>query len=167
MLYLLYLVCARRENASKNSDLFLGGKMSSDEITMKMHDAASDHERRLRKLEDGYEELKMRTRSMKIEQDVVDLEQKVSALSEVVEELRSVIVRSPQAVVLQFSDGLYYAQNDPIPWCPNCYEVKQLQRHLVAAETLGAYRCTNCKGGFHGKGYRPDPPPTSQSFRSF
>jgi hypothetical protein len=45
-------------------------------------------------------------------------------------------------------NGLYYAKNDTIPYCPQCYVVNKLPIRLKDDPHYGPFKCTNCKEFF-------------------
>jgi hypothetical protein len=56
---------------------------------------------------------------------------------------------------MKFKKSLYYQENDPVPFCPLCWEAKKLPIHLIEFDRPDAnttvYKCHNCSKSFTEK----------------
>jgi len=82
---------------------------------------------------------------------IVELEEEVFALSRDNRELKDQVAKLEQK--LSFSSKLahrpplYYADDDPVPLCPRCWETENKAIHLVGENE--AFECPQCYHYFH------------------
>ena len=92
-------------------------------------------------------ELAKKTNNLELTKKVVELEEQINTLSREkrtiegqVAELQSTLSFSK---VLSFKTPFFYAEGEPVPYCPNCWEGNRKSIHLVEA-TKGWYKCPHC-----------------------
>ena len=89
----------------------------------------------------------------KLYDDFLDLKAVILRLTEEVNALRAAQTRKP----LVFRAPFYYRENDKIPFCPACYQVKDSTEVHLTKNELGWY-CTVCKNTFYSDGDDPNVP---------
>lgn len=83
---------------------------------------------------------------VELEGDIVELTREKRALEEENQQLKRSLEFSKNLV---FKRGFYYAEGDPRPFCPRCWEVDRIAVHMTAMDVDGEdyYRCANCRKG--------------------
>ena len=87
--------------------------------------------------------------------EIIDLTHENRSLAEKNRDLKEKLSLSKR---MTFKKPFYYQKDDPVPFCPRCWEAKELPIHLIEfdrpdAETT-VYKCPNCD-----KRYRDKHPP--------
>src|SRR5260370_21690286 len=129
----------------------------SEDTTQKLPRAIVDLENRLKVLEQKFEQRGYDTRPLfeahetkikDLEIEMNDLRQRLSRLAEA--------KTIPNAGDLTFRDGMYWAEDDRVPFCAPCNETRRLRLHLQPGSNPGQHWCSNCKNFFYEKGHQPD-----------
>lgn len=114
--------------------------MGSEDTTAKLPKALADWEERLSALEQKFVDRKYDTRPI-----FEAHEERIKILEAQVAKLK----KEPAQADLTFARNMYWAKEDQVPFCPNCFEgTKQERRHLQPYGDPGQYKCTNCKQYF-------------------
>jgi hypothetical protein len=79
---------------------------------------------------------------------IVELEQEVFELSRSNIKLQSEIEALKSALTLKlnikYKKPFYYINEDPSPYCPNCYDVGNILVHLLDGSDPNYFICPNC-----------------------
>jgi len=85
---------------------------------------------------------------VELEGQILDLTRERRSLETTVDELRAVIATGH---VLRFEKPFYFAQGDPVPHCPRCWEADKKAIHLdgpIHVMAGARYDCQECKRTF-------------------
>jgi hypothetical protein len=77
-----------------------------------------------------------------------------NANSELQDEVARLKADRSSPLVFNQENGFYYAKDEPVPYCPHCYETQKKRVHLIKATG----KCPECKESFYGS-----PPPVIKS----
>ena len=91
--------------------------------------------------------VELQTEVVKLSTRNVELEQKCAEFETELNRKKS----------LRHIRSLYYAENDPIPFCPNCWEVSNRLVHLFGPQSLSnpggeMWECHACDNDYFGRG---------------
>lgn len=62
--------------------------------------------------------------------------------------IRTLTEQLNQKISMRFKKPFYYADEDPVPFCPTCWEVHKRQTHLNGPDQFGDFQCVPCKHTF-------------------
>jgi predicted RNA-binding Zn-ribbon protein involved in translation (DUF1610 family) len=84
-----------------------------------------------------------------LQSEILELSTKNLELERVNQQLKTALdVRAK----MTWNRPVYYMEDDPDPYCPNCWETKQVATHLIVQkmDEDKSYKCKNCNfGGWH------------------
>jgi hypothetical protein len=104
-----------------------------------------------------YNDDELNQKIVKLEEEIVEFTLQIGSLEEETQELKRTFSVSKK---MKFKKPLYYQEDDPIPFCPRCWEKDRKPVHLLGPVKVGAglrYGCPNCKGFFVQEGKGPSP----------
>lgn len=93
-----------------------------------------------------------------LEGEIVELTLQIGSLEEENEELKRTLSLIKK---MRFKKPFYFQEDDPVPFCPRCWEKEKKPVHLIGPVKVATglrYGCPNCKDFFveEGKGSNPD-----------
>lgn len=123
--------------------------MDSEDTTQPLPRAIVDLERRLAALEEKFQVRGYDTRPFFEEH-----QKRIAALEATLAES----AKRLDSGGLVFKYTLYWALEDEVPFCPQCWESKPNERrHLQPGGNPGQYWCTNCKNHFDDPRFNTEP----------
>lgn len=99
---------------------------------------------------------------VELQSEVVELSTRNVKLEQKCSELETELGRKKR---LHHEHSLYYAENDPIPFCPHCWETSEKLVHLFGPQPLSrsggelweCHTCSNDYFGHSGQNFMPSP----------
>lgn len=101
-----------------------------------------------------------------LETQVLDLTRATRRLEHENDELRTKLTFRGE---LTFRNSVYYHGDDPVPYCPRCWEAERKAVHLRGPNSVLAgtrFDCVECKNLFITERREPDPTPQPPRRRS-
>lgn len=95
------------------------------------------------------EEIQIQETSIRLQEQVLDLQAAIHKLKKENQELREKIQLQEKA---KFSKKVYFCYSDEVPFCPNCFKEQDILIHMtgpVSKEAGQIYGCPEC-----GKEYK-------------
>jgi hypothetical protein len=89
---------------------------------------------------------------VELEGEIIELTRSNQSLEEEVAEIKGLLAFSKR---LTFRQPYYYAEDDDVPYCPQCWEADQKPIHLIGRHSSEGmnYSCTNCQTTYTARGY--------------
>ena len=93
-----------------------------------------------------------------LEGEIVELTLQIGSLEEENKEMKRTFSLIKK---MRFKKPFYFQEDDPVPFCPRCWEKEKKPVHLIGPVKVAAglrYGCPNCKDFFveESKGSNPD-----------
>lgn len=132
-----------------------------EDRTQRLPKALVDFEKRLTDLEQKFTARGYDTRPMfeanenEIKQLKEESAKQADQIRQITQELNEVKSVKP-GPELEYREWACFTTDGEGPYCPNCYEVRNIRRHLEnSGPNPGQHWCTNCNRFFYEPGSRP------------
>jgi hypothetical protein len=101
-----------------------------------------------------FHDIELNRRILKLEEEVIELTRDKRRADDKVEELERTLKLKAELV---FKEPFYWAKGDDAPYCPSCWETKNVAVHVVFSHELNessTWQCPNCQHRYHPRRLR-------------